>query len=195
MGLADDTAPTSSGKTPREAIHHLQPLLYIVQHHGTQLHLTFGVDKCKLLITAKPHKLKAVENILKNEPNILTFFDEPVTLVEEFYVHLGVPQAPRHQSKHIIDYRLGKAMDLVYLMQDVTKNAFRGINPISNRKIFLCYNQPTFLYGLDTVEINVTELDRIEKKYRSLLTRFLSVPDQTSTCGTYLSIGICPGYA
>ena len=147
------------------------------------------------MITAKPHKLKAVENILKNEPNILTFYDEPITLVKDYYVHLGVPQAPRHQSKHIIDYRMGKAMDLVYLMQDVTKNAFRGINPISNRKIFMCYNQPTFLYGLDTLDINVTELDRLERKYRSVLKRLLSVPDQTSTSGIYLSIGICPGYA
>ena len=195
VGLADDTAPTSSGRTAREAVHNLQPLLFIVQQHGVHLHLQFGVDKCKLLITAKPHKLKSVENLLKSEPNILTFFDSPVSLVEEFYVHLGVPQAPRHQSKIIVDYRLGKAMDLVYLMQDVTKNAFRGINPISNSKIFTCYNQPTFLYGLDTIDVGSTELDRLERKYRSVLKRILSVPDQTSTSGIYLNLGICPGYA
>ena len=74
------------------------------------------------------------------------------------YYYLGVPQAPRHQSKLIVDYRLGRATDLAYLMQEVTKNAYRGINPTSNRNIFLCYNQPTFLYGLDTVDINKIEL-------------------------------------
>ena len=98
MGLADNTAPMASGNTPNEAIHNLHPLLYIVQDHGTQLHLEFGVSKCKLLILAKSNKLKQTESILIQDPDTLTFFYQPVTLVEPYYVHLGVPQAPRNQS-------------------------------------------------------------------------------------------------
>ena len=89
VGLADDTAPTSLGMTPREAIHNLQPLLYIVENHGRWLHLQFG-KKCKLLITAKPYKLKETEKILQSELEILTFHYKSVSQVEEFYVHLAV---------------------------------------------------------------------------------------------------------
>ena len=36
--------------------------------------MKFGVDKCKLLISARPTKLKEVETILEEEPNLLTIF-------------------------------------------------------------------------------------------------------------------------
>ena len=130
--------------------------MFRMELNSVQFHLQFGIQKCKLLITAKPYKLNQTEKILKSEPEILTFYDKPVTLVENYYVRLGVPQAPRQQSKILVDYRLEKAMSLVYLMQDATKNALLGISPICNRNIFNCYNQPTFFFGLDTIDVNCT---------------------------------------
>ena len=118
VAVADDVAPTSRGTHPREALSNLQNLLYIVEDWGRQLHITFGVDKCRLLISAKPHKLKQVKVILQEEPNILTFFGEPVKQVDEPYIHIGVAQAPRKQSAAVIDTRSAKFTDTCYLMQD-----------------------------------------------------------------------------
>ena len=82
VAVADDVAPTSMGNSPREAIHNLQNLLYIVEDWGRQLHITFGVDKCKLLISARKKKYEEVLNILNEEPEVLTFYGTPVSMVD-----------------------------------------------------------------------------------------------------------------
>ena len=58
---------------------------------------------------------------------------------------------------------------MVYLHQGSTKSAMVGVNPVSNRNIVLCYVLPTFIYGLDTIPVNTTDLDRLELKYRGVL--------------------------
>ena len=95
VAVADDVAPTVTGDTPREALHKMQILLNIVQAHGEQLYMSFGVDNCKLLISGRPRKIKEVENLLRAEPQLLTFYGNPVSTVEDFYVHIGVPQAAK----------------------------------------------------------------------------------------------------
>ena len=115
----------------------MQILLNIVEYHGTQLHMEFGVSKCKLLITARNKKLKEVEQLLMNEPEILTFYGKPVSVVEDPYTHIGVPQAPRQQSKVVAEYRLAKGQDMSYMLQHSTKNALLGVSPLSNRKMFI----------------------------------------------------------
>ena len=68
VAVADDVAPSATADTAREVVHQMQILLNIVESHGKQLHMKFGVDKCKLLISARPKKLKSVEILLVNEP-------------------------------------------------------------------------------------------------------------------------------
>ena len=116
VALADDCAPTVTDTDPRDVLHKMQLLLNIVECHGKQLHMEFGVSKCKLLITARPKKLKQVEQLLSSEPDILTFYDKPVALVEESYTHIGVPQAPRQQSKVVTEYRISKGQDISYIL-------------------------------------------------------------------------------
>ena len=53
VALADDCAPIVTDPEPRDALHKMQILLNIVESHGKQLHMEFGVSKCKLLITAR----------------------------------------------------------------------------------------------------------------------------------------------
>ena len=62
--VADDVAPTVTGDSPREALHKLQILLNIVEAHGEQLFMSFGVDKCKLLISGRQKKIKEVEALI-----------------------------------------------------------------------------------------------------------------------------------
>ena len=143
MAVADDVAPTSIVDTPREAIHRLQNFLYIVEDWGTQLHVEFGLHKCKLLITAKVHKLFQVEKLLAEDPGILTFYGTPVSLVVEPYPNIGVS---RNQSSTATSDRINKGIDTSYMLQDVTKIALLGISPVSNRHVFMCYHQPTFVY-------------------------------------------------
>ena len=85
--VADDVAPTVTGDTGREAVHELQLLLNIVEAHGEQLYMTFGVDKCKLLISGRPRKIQALEALLQAEPELLTFYGKTISTVEEFYLN------------------------------------------------------------------------------------------------------------
>ena len=193
--IADDVAPCAMAESPREVVHRMQLLLNIVEDHGVQNHMEFGTDKCKLLISARPGKLRAVEALLKDEPGILTFYDLPIKQVEESYIHIGVPQSTRHQSKLSIDYRIAKGQNITYQLQASTQNSLCGISPLSNRKMFISYHQPTFLYGLDTMHLNTTDMTRLEVKYRKVLKNMMSMPDCVSSPLVYLTIGILPATA
>ena len=73
VAVADDVAPSNTANHPRDALHGMQLLLNIVEDNGKQLHMQFGKEKCKLLISGRPQKVKRVENLLKEEPELLTF--------------------------------------------------------------------------------------------------------------------------
>ena len=47
--VADDTAPSTRDPLPRRALSAMQVLLYAVEDHGEQLHISFGIEKCQLL--------------------------------------------------------------------------------------------------------------------------------------------------
>ena len=193
--VADDVAPCAVADNARDVLHRMQLLLNIVETHGIQNHMEFGKDKCKLLITARPGKLREVQAMLENEPEILTFYDFPLKQVEESYTHIGVPQAPRNQSKHASDYRITKGQNMYYKLQSSTRNTLCGVSPLSNRKVFLSYHQPSYLYGLDTMQINNTDMSKVEVNYRKILKNMLSLPDCVSTPLVYLSVGVLPAEA
>ena len=107
--------------------------------------------------------------------------------VEVHYVH--------NQSRVIADYRIVRAIDVSYLLQGSTKNALTGISPLSNRKVFISYHQPSFIYGTDTMGMNEGDIERLEVKYRKVLKCMLSLSDCTNSAGVYLSIGVLPASA
>ena len=53
VAVADDVAPCATASHPRDAIHQMQLLLNIVEDQGTQLHMKFGAEKCKLLVSGR----------------------------------------------------------------------------------------------------------------------------------------------
>ena len=195
VAVADDVAPCATAVNPRDALHQMQYMLSIVEDHGTQLHMKFGQEKCKLLISARPKQIRNVQALLQAEPELLTFYGSPVQTVEDSYVHIGVPQATHKQSQVMADYRIEKAQNISYKLQGVTKNSLAGVSPISNRKMFISYHQPTFLYGTDTMCLNVADMERIETKYRKTLKCMLSLPDCTTSAAVYLNVGVLPATA
>ena len=133
--------------------------------------------------------------MLNDESGILTFYDKPVIQVDDFYVHIGVPQSPRNQSRNTVDYCITKGENMTYKLQASTQNSLCGISPLSNRKMFLSYHQPSFMYGLDTMHLNTTDLAKLEIKYRKVLKHMMSMPDCVSSPLVYLTIGVLPAAA
>ena len=84
---------------------------------------------------------------------------------------------------------------MTYKLQASTQNNLCGLSPLSNRKMFISYHQPSFLYGLDTMHLNATDLVALECKYRKVLKHMMSMPDCVSTPMVYLTIGILPATA
>ena len=109
-----------------------------------------------------------------------------------FYVHIGVPQAPRQQSQIASKYRISKGNEISYTLQESTKNSLRGISPLSSRKMFVSYHQPSFIYGLDTLSLNRCDLDNLERKYRKVIKKFLCLPENTPSAAVYLTFGVLP---
>ena len=133
--------------------------------------------------------------MLNDESGILTFYDKPVIQVDDFYVHIGVPQSPRNQSKNAVEYCITKGEKMTYKLQSSKQNSLSGISPLSNRKMFISYHQPSFLYGLDTMHLNATDLIKLECKYRKVLKNMMSMPGCVSSPLAYLSTGILPATA
>ena len=84
-------------------------------------------------------------------------------------------------------------MEKFYLLQDVIKNSLRGINPSSNQYMLTAYLVHGFIYGLDTIHINPTDLDHLETKYRYIPKGMQSLPP--STPAVYLMGGVVPAVA
>ena len=157
--------------------------------------MELGKDKCDLLIAARSAKLSAVEELPKNEPENGTVFGFPVNQVKDSYTHIGVPQSPRNQSRNAIDYKTTKGQNIKYKLQSSMQNTLCGVSPISNMKMFLSYHLPSFLYGLDMMPINVTDMARLETKYIQVLKNMMSMPDCVSYPLVYLTMGILPATA
>jgi hypothetical protein len=80
-------------------------------------------------MSGRAAKIKAVNQLLDEEPEILTFYGSPVS---------------SKQSKVIVFNWIERSQDITYKLQGSTKNSISG-----NRKMF--YHQPSFLYGTDTI--------------------------------------------
>ena len=142
--------------------------------------------------SVRQKRIKEVEALLKEEPQLLTFFGNPVAIVEDYYVHIGVPQATRQQSQTASKYRISKGKDISYKLQDSTKNSLLGISPVANRKMFTCYQQPTYVYGMDTINLNKADIDNLERSYRKVIKHLLCLPDNTPSAAVYLTFGVLP---
>ena len=197
VSVADDTAPSSRSPHPQQALSDLQTLLYVTEAEARQLHIDFGVSKCQLLVTARPGKLRKTLRILKDEPDVLTFYSEPVTVIQpgEHYIHLGVPQAPTNQSNIAVKIKIQNGLEMFYSLQDVLQSSLRGISPGANKFMVNTYIIQGFIYGLDTIIINPTDLDLLETKFRSIIRSLQSLPPSTPTPMIYLMMGILPAVA
>ena len=58
--------------------------------------------------------------------------------------------------------------------------------------MFLCYHQPGFTYGLDTLSLNKGDIDTMERNCRSILKKFMCMPENTPSAAVYLTIGVLP---
>ena len=90
---------TVADSDPRDVLqlHKMRIMLNIVEIHGSQLHMKIGESKCKLLISLRPKMLKQVEELLSSEPDILTLYSKPISLVQETNTPIHVPQAARRK--------------------------------------------------------------------------------------------------
>jgi hypothetical protein len=65
VAVANDVAPCATADHPRDALYQMQHLLNVVEDHGTQLHMKFGSDKCKLIVSGRSGKIKETKKVLE----------------------------------------------------------------------------------------------------------------------------------
>ena len=62
-----------------------------------------------------------------------------------------------------------------------------------NWKAFLSYHQPSFLYDLDTIPIDITDMSKLETSYRKVVTTFnVWGPECVPSALVYLTMGVLP---
>ena len=113
--------------------------------------------------------------------------------MDDFYQHIGLPPGPKKPIKsHCRSKNKQIYKHLLYAARLYKKNSIIGVNPVSNRKMFFSYIHPVFLYGTETMEINKTDLARLETSFRSLLKKMMSLSKNVSSPAVYPSWCVFP---
>lgn len=110
------------------------------------------------------------------------------------FVHLGLERnlAKRNIIEDCIIDRVDLGRRTAYALMGVGLHGKHGLNPSVSLKIITTYVIPRMLYGLETVQINITTMEKLELFYRGLLKDIQGLPKTTATEAVFLLIGALP---
>ena len=119
--------------------------------------------------------------------------NQPVTINNEF-THLGVnynfdlnsPTSPT------IDNRLSLARKTTYALMGSGFHGVNGLKPTVSMKIFETYVIPRIMYSLESINISITDMKRLEIHQRTVIRQLQSLPTRTANAALYILVGILP---
>lgn len=138
----------------------LQYLLEITRTFSEDIHMSFGIDKCKTLHVDKTGKLQKIDNSLSDQMTIQAMNDE------EMYKYLGFDQAAITDNKAIKQSltKLYKSRITALLKTKLTgKNMIKAINTFA---------VPVYTYSFGIIPWSDTDLEDIQRLTRTILTKF-----------------------
>ena len=133
-----------------------------------------------------------LEHLKKKQPWLVN--GEGVPVGNEF-THLGVQfnfTTYTSTATATVDNRLKLGRTTTYSLMGAGFHGINGINPTASIHIYKIYVQPRMLYGLEAIDINAPNLERLEVAHRSLIRNIQSLPRRTASASLYILSGILP---
>ena len=133
-----------------------------------------------------------LDHLKENQPWLVNGDGIPVG--SEF-THLGVQfnlTTYTSTATATVDHRLKLGRTTTYSLMGAGFHGINGINPTASIHIYKIYVQPRMLYGLEAIDINAPNLERLEVAHRSLIRNIQSLPKRTASAALYILSGILP---
>jgi hypothetical protein len=118
----------------------------------------------------------------------------PVPVGHEF-THLGINYNFTSYLATVtstVDTRLKTGRNTTYALMGAGLHGTNGLSPTVSLHIYTIYVQPRVLYGLDAININITNMRRLETAHRGLIRSLQGLPKRTANAAVYILSGALP---
>ena len=108
--------------------------------------------------------------------------------------HLGIKRGSTatETGDSQTDHNIEKARRSMYSLLSSGLHGDNGLDPATSIHLTKVYVIPTLLYGLEIVQLNKTQILKLERFQKKILKQILSVPTNTSDAAIYMLSGLLP---
>lgn len=107
-------------------------------------------------------------------------------------VHLGLIRAEKAENNINISDRISLARRTLYSLIKAGVHGNNGLNPKVSYRIYQAYVIPRLLFNLETLHLNKTQLNQLQRFHISNLRNFQSLPVRTASSAVQLLLGALP---
>ena len=110
-------------------------------------------------------------------------------------LHLGITRTSDCKAKATVQLNIQKARRAGYALMGAGVYGLNGLHVRTNLKIFMSYQMPRLLYGLEVLPLLKGDKDALDLYHRTVLKHLQHLPSGTSTAAVYLTLGQLPASA
>jgi hypothetical protein len=179
---ADDVALLSRNSCQQQA------MLLSVNHYTQKERYEINASKSATL-TYLPGKKKTDDSTELN----LQLAGETIPS-QATATHLGIVRQSDNRYDITLDDNIKKGRKTLYALMGAGLHGKNGLNPATSLNILYAYVAPRCLYGLEAVQLNKTQLKKLDNFHRKLLRQLQSLPDSPTVAdvAVYALVGRIP---
>ncbi|CAC5393734.1 unnamed protein product [Mytilus coruscus] len=151
--------------------------------HSKRDRVTLHPEKTKAVILNKSEKL--------DRSKLSWTLDNTIIYPSKETTHLGIMRLELKENNLDIDARMSIASRTLYSLIKTEVHGTNGLNPATSFKISQYYVLPRLIYGLESLPLNNSQMDKLNKFHLKNLKSFQSLPIRTANCAVLLLMGHC----
>jgi hypothetical protein len=185
IGSINCAAPTCADDITvvAEAPEDLQTLINVVYSYSQRERYILQPAKCQIIVC----------NYQGGNPPYTWSLQGSQLKVVDNAAHIGINRdTDTGGRRSTIEQNILKARRALYSLLPVGLQGRRGLNPLSNVKLYSCYVLPILTYGLELFQLTVKELESLEAFHNSTLKQILGLPNSSATPVVFILSGILP---
>ena len=161
-----------------------QAMLNIANQYSCDHRYTIHPEKSTAL-----SKFKSLKSSV--QPTEWMLGEAPLSIAEQT-THLGLIRAVKNEEKVNIENKITLARKTLYSLLNTGVHSTNGINPKVSYKIYQAYILPRLLSGLETLQLNQTQINELSLFHRKTLRQIQSLPQRTASSAVLLLLGALP---
>ncbi|MEW8546489.1 MAG: reverse transcriptase domain-containing protein, partial [Candidatus Thiodiazotropha sp.] len=139
-------------------------------------------------------KTKTMQHNVKNQAKAQFSFCENKLEDVQSYKHLGLIRESNNKLSNnlLIDDRIKTARNTAYALMGAGFHGLNGVNPEVSICIWQIYVRPRLLYGLESINLSKSDVQKLEVYQRTILRQILHLPERVASSAIYVLSGQLP---